>query len=196
MVDTGFESNEQPSKILEIDKKISRPQLVTDYDPERRKLALLYTRSLRKFDFRLAIASFIIMIFIVLSKVSVIMEDYIEKSISKNPFVVVGIFYILVFLFLSIIELPIAYYSLSRFSRKYGLTKLSNKQWFKRRIKGESFGLILGLVVFEGFFWFLRTFPNSWWIWGTVALIIFSVILANLIPIFILPRFYKFMEIR
>ena len=27
---------------------------------------------------------------------------------------------------------------------------------------------------------------------GTIALIIFSVILANLIPIFILPRFYKF----
>jgi STE24 endopeptidase len=132
------------------------------------------------------------MIFIVFSKISVIIEDYIVKSVSENPFIVVGIFYILVFIFLSIVELPVAYYSLTRFSRKYGLTKLSNKQWFKRRIKGEVFGLILGLVVFEGFFWFLRTFPDSWWVWGTVALIIFSVILANLIPIFILPRFYKF----
>ncbi|MHA2032633.1 MAG: hypothetical protein ACW99Q_24955, partial [Candidatus Kariarchaeaceae archaeon] len=81
MVDTGFESNGIPSEISEIETQIPRPQLVTDFDPERRKLALLYTRSLRKFDFRLAIVSFIIMIFIVVSKVSVITEDYIVKSV-------------------------------------------------------------------------------------------------------------------
>ncbi|MHA1944750.1 MAG: M48 family metalloprotease [Candidatus Hodarchaeales archaeon] len=192
MSDTGFESNGIHSEISEIETKISQPQLVTDFDPERRKLALSYTRTLRKFDFRLAIVSFIIMIFIIFSKVTVVFEDYITKNVSENQFLVVGIFYLLVFLFLSIIELPIAYYSLTRFSRKYGLTKLSNKQWFKRRIKVEIFSLILGLVVFEGFYWFLRTFPDSWWILGTITLILFSVILANLIPILILPRFYKF----
>ncbi len=192
MTEKESASNEQLSEISEIEANLSPPQLVTDFDKERRELALLYTRALRKFDFRLAIMSFIVMIFIVFSKVTVIFEDYIVKYVSENPFIVVGIFYMLVFLFLSVIELPIAYYSLTRFSRKYGLTKLSNKQWFKRRIKGEIFSLIFGLIVFEGFFWFLRTFPDSWWVWGTLALIIFSVILGNLIPIFILPRFYKF----
>lgn len=192
MADTGFDSNGQNSEIIEIEARISNPQLITDFDPERRKLSLLYTRALRKFDFRLATLSFIMMIIIVFSKVTVAIEDYIVNNISDNQIFVVGIFYLLVFIFLSIIELPVAYYSLTRFSRKYGLTKLSNKQWLKRRIKGEILSLILGLVLFEGFFWFLRTFPDSWWIWGTVALIIFSVILGSLIPIFILPRFYKF----
>ncbi len=185
-------SSGQDGGKLEAETEIDKPELVTDFDSDRRELALSYTRALRKFEFQMVVVSLIIMIFIVLSRITVRVEDFIVNYISDNQFIVVGIFFLLVFIVLAIIEFPIAYYSFSHFSRKFGLVKLSNKQWIKRHLKGELFGLILGLIVFEGFYWFLRAFPNSWWVWGTIALIIFSVILANLIPILILPRFYKF----
>ncbi len=192
MTEKEFNSNGQLNGNLEAETEILLPELVADFDPDRRELALSYTRALRKFEFQMGFVSFIIMIFIVLSKVTVLIEDFISEHISTNQLIVVGVFFLLVFIVLTIIEFPIAYYSFNRFSRKFGLVKLSNKQWLKRHLKGELMGLILGLIIFEGFYWFLRTFPDSWWVWGTIALIIFTVILANLIPVFILPRFYKF----
>jgi len=196
MIMTEKESNNNGRVDRDLEIETVRPELVTNFDPERRKLALSYTRALRKFDFQMAGVSLIIMIFIVFARVTVWIEDFIIKNISENQFLVVGIFFILVFIVLTIVEFPIAYYSFNRFSRKFGLTKLSDKQWFKRHLKGELFGLILGLIIFEGFYWFLRAFPDSWWVWGTIALIIFTVILANLIPVFILPRFYKFSPLK
>jgi STE24 endopeptidase len=192
MADTESNNIEQSSGNLETETEKNLPTLVTDFNPDRRELALSYTRALRKFEFQMAIVSLITMFLLVFSKITVWLEDFILDYISTNQIIVVGAFFLLVFIVLSIIEFPIAYYSFNRFSRKFGLVKLTNKQWFKRHVKGETFGLVLGLIVFEGFYWFLRAFPDNWWIFGTIALIIFTVILANLIPIFILPRFYRF----
>jgi STE24 endopeptidase len=44
----------------------------------------------------------------------------------------------------------------------------------------------------EGFYWFLRNFPDTWWIWGVIALIIISLVFSVLVPIVILPLFFKF----
>jgi STE24 endopeptidase len=168
------------------------PELVDDYDPERRKLALTYTRASRRFGFFITILSFIVSIIILLSKITIVLEKWIIANLSEDPFIVVGVFFLISFVILTILELPIGYYSFKKFSRKFKLSKLNTKQWLKRQFKGEIFSFILGLVIIEGFYWFLRSFPDTWWIFGTGALILFSLILANLIPVLIMPRFYKF----
>ena len=161
MVDQEISSNRQNNDIKEEEEKVSVPQLVYDFDPERRKLAILYTRAVRKFDFQTGIISLIIMIFIIFSRITVGLEEYVVNNISDNQFIVVGVFFLIAYVVLSIFEFPIVFYSFRNFSRKYGLVKLSDKQWFKRHVKGEIFGLILGMIVFEGFYLFLRIFPDS-----------------------------------
>ena len=168
------------------------PTLVDDYDPDRRELALTYTRASRRFGFFITIISFLLSLVVLVSKVTIELEKWIISTLTDDPFIVVGVFFIIAFVVLTIVEFPVNYYSFSKFSRKFGLSKMNNWLWFKHQMKGEIFSITLGLIIIEGFYWFLRSFPDTWWIFGTGALILFSLILANLIPIFVLPRFYKF----
>ncbi len=168
------------------------PNIVTDFDPDRRELALSYTRVSHRLSLFLMIISLSVAIIILLSRITIIFRDFLYQFISEDPFIVVGIFFIMGFLITSLVELPISLYIFSNLSRKYGLSKLTNKKWFIRYVKGELIGFIIGFPLFEGFYWFLRIFPDVWWFWCTIAVIVFTLIMSFLIPIVFLPRFYKF----
>ncbi|MHA1975261.1 MAG: M48 family metallopeptidase [Candidatus Hodarchaeales archaeon] len=171
---------------------IPPPQLITEFDKERRELALSYTRASRRFGFKMTVISFFVSIAILLSRITVEIERFISINVSDNPFIVVGLFFLISFFIITIVELPIAYYTFTRYSRKFGLVTMSTRRWLKRHLKGDFFSILLGFFLIEGFYWILRAFPETWWIIGTIALILVSLILGSLIPIFILPRFYKF----
>jgi STE24 endopeptidase len=53
-------------------------------------------------------------------------------------------------------------------------------------------GIAISVPVVLLFFYFLRTLQDLWWLPVGVALFLFSVILARLAPILIMPLFYKF----
>lgn len=175
--------NSHPEKIVE---------LVTDFDPERRKLAISYTRTSRRYGFRLTVISLIISIGILLSRLTVYFKEFLDLFQIINPFLQVGIFFIVGSIFISFWELPLSFYLHSRLSRRYGLSKLTNKKWLIRYAKGESIALAIGFFLMEGFYWFLRTFPDTWWVWAVIALIIISLIFSALVPIVIMPLFFKF----
>ncbi len=166
--------------------------LVTDFNPERRKLAISYTRTSRRYGFRLTIISLIISIGFLLSRLTVYFKEFLDQIQITNPFLQVGIFFIVGSIVISFWELPLSFYLHSRLSRKYGLSKLTNRKWLLRYAKGEAIGLTIGIFLMEGFYWFLRTFPDTWWTWAVIALIIISLIFSALVPIVIMPLFFKF----
>ena len=53
-------------------------------------------------------------------------------------------------------------------------------------------GIAISIPVVLLFFYFLRTLQDLWWLPVGVALFLFSVILARLAPILIMPLFYRF----
>lgn len=179
-----YENSDEASKV--------KPKLITDFDPERRKLAISYTRISRRYSFGLMVISFIVSLIILILKITIEIRNLISKYISEDPFILVGIFFIIGFLVVNIVELPISFYLHSRLSRRYGLSKLTNFRWLRRFIKASLVGFVISFPLFEGFYWLLRTFPNTWWFWSTIILVVFTVILANLAPIILLPLFYKF----
>ncbi len=189
MLEEDIQSNNEES---DSEVESTPPQLVSEFDKERRELALSYTRASRRFGFKMTIVSLFVSFILLISKITVELERVISLHVSDNPFVIVGLFFLISFLVITIVELPIAYYTFSQYSRKYGLVILSNRRWIKRQIKGDFISILLGLILIEGFYWILRAFPDSWWILGTVALLLFSLILGSIVPILILPRFYKF----
>jgi STE24 endopeptidase len=166
--------------------------LVADFNPERRKLAISYTRTSRRYSLRLTIISFIISIGILISKVTVYFKEILDQLQIIDPILQVGIFFIVGSILISFWELPLAFYLHSRLSRRYGLSKLTNKKWILRYAKGEVIALTIGFFLMEGFYWFLRNFSDTWWIWAVIALIIISLIFSALVPIVILPLFFKF----
>jgi STE24 endopeptidase len=174
------------------DFSYNEPVLVIDFDPERRKLALSYTRVSRRYSFGFQVLSFTISLAILISRITIFLKEFIVINITNDPFIVVGIFFIGGFLIVDIWELPIAFYLHSKLSRRYGLSKLTNKKWLFRYVKASAVGFIIGFPLFEGFYWLLRSFPETWWMWGTIVLIMITLILGNLVPILVLPLFYKF----
>lgn len=170
----------------------TEPPLVTEFDPERRELAIAYTRTARRYSIRLMIISIIISIGVLLSRVTVVFRDLLNEYGMENSFIITGIFFIVGFLIVNIAELPVSFYIHSKLSRRYGLSKLTNKRWFLRYFKGNVIGFIISFPLFEGFYWLLRTFPDIWWFWSTIILILFTIIFSNLVPIIILPLFFKF----
>lgn len=171
---------------------LTEPTLITEFDPKRRELAIAYTRTSRRYSVRLMIISFILSIGVLLSRLTVFFRNLLNNIGINDPFILTGIFFIVGFLIVNFAEFPVAFYLHSRLSRKYGLSKLTNKKWLIRYIKGNFIGFLISFPMFEGFYWLLRTFPSTWWIWATLILILFTIIFSNLIPIVLLPLFFKF----
>ncbi|MFX0122239.1 MAG: M48 family metallopeptidase [Candidatus Hodarchaeota archaeon] len=170
----------------------TEPILITEFDPERRELAIAYTRTSRRYSVRLMIISFLISVAVLLSRITIFFRDFLIKSGIEDSFILTGVFFIVGFLIINIAELPVSFFLHSRLGRKYGLSKLTNKKWLWRYIKGNIIGFVFGFPMFEGFYWLLRTFPNFWWMWSTLILILFTLIFSNLVPIVLLPIFFKF----
>jgi STE24 endopeptidase len=91
----------------------------------------------------------------------------------------------------SILSFPVSYYSGFYLEHKYNLSNQNFKAWIWEGTKELFVSLLIGIPILLIFFYCLRTFGNNWWFVLAVVLFFFSVILARIVPVFILPLFYK-----
>jgi STE24 endopeptidase len=91
-----------------------------------------------------------------------------------------------------LLNLPISYYAGFVLPHRYDLSTQSLKDWIIDQVKGLLLGAVLGLLVIELVYLALRETGDSWWPWLTGGALVFSVLLANLSPILIMPIFNKF----
>jgi STE24 endopeptidase len=64
-------------------------------------------------------------------------------------------------------------------------------EWIWEDVKGLIVSLIIGIPVLLIFFYLLNVFGNLWWLLFAIILFFLSVVLAQIVPILILPLFYK-----
>ncbi len=79
-----------------------------------------------------------------------------------------------------------------RLEHRFGLSNQKLRGWLWDEAKGWLLGLVLGALVAELVYWFIRMWPQHWWL---VAWIVFTglfVLLAQLAPVLLFPIFYKF----
>ena len=75
---------------------------------------------------------------------------------------------------------------------RFNLSNQNFSAWLWEQTKQLILGLVLLLPLLLGVYYFLRSFPQSWWLWTAVVLFIFSVLLGKVAPQIIFPLFYKF----
>jgi STE24 endopeptidase len=97
--------------------------------------------------------------------------------------------------FYLLISLPLSYYSGFVLPHRYDMSTQSLKGWIFDQVKGFLVGGVLGLILLEVIYSVLRAFPDTWWLWAAGILLLFSVLLANLAPILLMPLFYKFVPL-
>lgn len=91
-----------------------------------------------------------------------------------------------------ILTLPLSYYSGFILPHRYKLSTQTIKGWISDLIKGGLVLMVLGIPLLVGFYGLIRAYPDTWWIWSAGGFTLFTVVLAVLAPVLLMPIFYKF----
>ena len=91
----------------------------------------------------------------------------------------------------TLLTAPLTYYSGYLLPHRYGLSIQSLGAWLADQAKAGAIGLVLGLIVLELLYVLLGTLPDWWWLVAAGAMLFFTVGLATLAPVVLLPLFYK-----
>jgi len=137
------------------------------------------------------VLSLLLIILFVSSGTSGILKAFV-KTWSPDPYLQLLFFVGIAGGFLSVLLFPFSFISGFWLEHRYGLSNQTFLQWMWEKTKGFLVGLVLFLPVFIVFYYFLRNYPGTWWIWTATILFLFSVILGRIAPQVIFPLFYKF----
>ncbi|MGA7836628.1 MAG: M48 family metallopeptidase [Ignavibacteriaceae bacterium] len=136
------------------------------------------------------VLTFAISLVFVISGLSLKLAESIGTSVSG----LYGIFIIYVLLAgfgLGILLFPLGYYKDFYLEHKYNLSNQTFFKWIFEDIKGLGVSLLIGIPILLAFYYTMLKFGNLWWLPFAILLFIVSVILARVVPVFILPLFYK-----
>ncbi len=75
--------------------------------------------------------------------------------------------------------------------RRAGLLTQSFAGWLADKAKAGALGGLLGLFAFELFYALLAWSPGRWWLWSAAALAAASILLTTVVPLWIVPLFYR-----
>jgi STE24 endopeptidase len=102
------------------------------------------------------------------------------------------LYFLILIVIYEVITLPLSYYSGFVLSHRYGISVMSLKAWVKDLVIGFVLSLVLE-AVFVSLIYALFAFqPQLWWLWASVIIFFFSIVMANLAPVLIFPIFYKY----
>lgn len=102
------------------------------------------------------------------------------------------VYFLILVLGYEILTAPLSYYNGFILPHRYGLSTMKLSGWLGDLFKGLVLGLVLEGLAVELVYALLAFQPDSWWLWVAIVMLFFSVIMANLAPVLILPLFYKF----
>ncbi|MGC9363601.1 MAG: M48 family metallopeptidase [Fidelibacterota bacterium] len=131
------------------------------------------------------------LIFIVASGGTLKLEQLIRHWVG-NDYLVMIIFVTAIGLFEAVLLFPLNLASGFLIERHYRLSDQKFGAWFREQLKRVLVSHPLILIIITIFFALLRHYPQNWWIWLGIVLVLFSIILTRLAPVLIFPLFYKF----
>jgi STE24 endopeptidase len=135
-------------------------------------------------------------IFIFLSGLDIALRDWLQPLswqpvVGWYPFQVLVFFLALVLAF-DILTSPLTFYSGFVLPHRFGLSTMTLRGWLADLFKGLGIGLLFEAIVVELIYALLATQPQWWWLEVAAVLLFFTVIMANLAPVLLMPLFYKF----
>lgn len=174
---------------------ITKPEQV-ELDAERQRKAKEYARIRRRLSFvsiGIGVAGILIFLF---TNLGIWLRDQLQV-LSWQPIAgwfpwQILVYFLILMLGYEIITAPIGYYSGFILPHRYGLSTMTLKGWLGDLFKGLVLGLVLESLAIELVYVLLASQPETWWLWVALVLLFFSVLMANLAPVLILPLFYKF----
>jgi STE24 endopeptidase len=92
---------------------------------------------------------------------------------------------------LEMLTLPLSFWSSFVLEHRHGLSHQSLPAWIWKQAKGWLIGAPLGAALLLGLYSLLWSFSQTWWIWATLGWLGLTVVLGQIVPVVLLPLFYK-----
>jgi STE24 endopeptidase len=89
----------------------------------------------------------------------------------------------------TVIGFPLEYYENFVREHKYGLATQTFGPWMGDEGKSFLVTLVLGSIAMVVLFAIVRALPRTWWIWGSLAMIMLEAVGVAIVPVFIMPIF-------
>jgi STE24 endopeptidase len=160
-------------------------------DPERQRKAKEYARIRHRLLVAdLAIAAVYVLV-LSLSGLSAWFKARL-LLVTTQPLVVIALYFLVFSIVYGLLDFPLSYYGGYVLPHRYGLSTQNLRGWLADQAKGAALGLGIGLVAMEVMYYLLRAFPSIWWLLTGILFLFFTIVLANLAPLLIVPLFFKF----
>lgn len=172
-------------------EKLKTTEIEETLNPERQLRAKEYARISRRLfvvDLVLGAAYVLLWIFAGLSPW---LRDLVHR-LAQPTWLSVPLFALGFGLPYLILSAPLTYYSGFILPHRYGQSTQTLKAWLVDQLKGLLISAVLGFIVLEIIYTLLGAFPQMWWLWTGLVMLVFTVLLSNLAPVLIFPLFYKY----
>src|SRR5437660_2943803 len=119
------------------------------------------------------------------------LDQEVRSLVGKDRWlrlVALAFFYAAVF---ELLTLPLDFWSEFVVEHRYQLSNQTFRGWLWRRIKGYLVGAPLGLALVLGLYTLIWYAGARWWLWAAAGWLVATLVLGQLLPVLILPLFYK-----
>ncbi|MBR4632438.1 MAG: M48 family metallopeptidase [Elusimicrobia bacterium] len=169
-------------------------EFVGYYDEEKYKKSQNYLKDRTKFSFISSLTSLIIsIIFILIGGFNYV--DLFARSFGYGEIVTGLIFVAALYLLLEIIGIPFSAYSIFVIEEKYGFNKTTIKTFISDIIKNLILTAVIGLPIFAVIVMFFVKYDSLAWIYASITVILFELLIAFIAPVFIMPLFNKYIPL-
>ena len=136
------------------------------------------------------ILTFLLLLLFVWGGYSKQLVNYIS-GLTNNSYVILILYVVVLSVLFTIIFFPLGYYSEFYLEHKFKLSNQTLFDWLWENTKETLVGAVIGIPLLLAFYYVLNTFGDLWWLPFAILLFFVSVVLAKIVPVFILPLFYK-----
>lgn len=126
----------------------------------------------------------------------------VSKALAQQLLKITGDYYLVLPLYLliisiaySLLSLPLNFYASYILEHNFCLSKQTILDWFRDQFKSGIIAYIIGLIALGAFYYILRIKPRNWWMIISLFWIFFTLVLARLTPIIIIPLFFKYKKL-
>ena len=91
-----------------------------------------------------------------------------------------------------IMDLPSNFYRSFMLEHQFHLSDQKAGDWLRDQFKSFAISLIIFIILAEAFYLAMNIFPGDWWVVSSLFWVFFSVVLARLTPVLLIPLFFKY----
>ena len=129
-----------------------------------------------------------ISILLLASRISARLRDFSQR-LTRFKTLQIACYAVPYLMIVCILSFPLNLYENFFREHQYGFATQSFLPWFREQSIGLGIAIVGGTILLVVLYAIFRRAPRTWWIWGTVVVVVFMFVTAFIAPVFIEPLF-------